>query len=51
MSQEDVVLFTKAASESNALNERLAQTDRLTDWIRIADEEGVVSQFEITWVE
>jgi hypothetical protein len=44
MSQENVVLFTKAASESSALNERLAQSDSLTDWIRIADGEG----FEFT---
>jgi hypothetical protein len=44
MSQENVVLFTKAAIDKADLNERLAQSDRLTDWIKIANGEG----FEFT---
>jgi hypothetical protein len=44
MSQENVVLFTKAAIDKADLNERLAQCDKLPDWIRIAHEEG----FEFT---
>lgn len=44
MSQENVVLFTQAAIEKADLNERLAQTEKLADWVNIAKEKG----FEFT---
>jgi Nif11 domain len=44
MSKENVVLFTKAAIENADLNERLVGTEKVDDWIKIAEGEG----FEFT---
>ena len=44
MSRENVVLFIQTANKKPELNERLAQKQNTTDWVKIADEAG----FEFT---